>query len=81
MPLEGVGDLVSLRSEVLVRGVEDEVRLLLRVGWLGGGGEGGLEEVFGGSMDKGCVMNVGAVDDDATDVSMMGFDVGVDDES
>lgn len=51
--LEGVGDLVSLRSEVLVRGVEDEVRLPLRGGWLGGGGEGGLDEVFGGSMDRG----------------------------
>lgn len=81
MLLEGVGDLVSLRSEVLVRGVEDEVRLPLRGGWLGGGGEGGLGEVFGGSMDGESVMNAGAVDDDATDVNMMGPDVGVDDES
>ena len=48
--LEGVGDLGGLRSEVLVRGMENEVRLPFRGGGLDGDGEGALEELFGGSM-------------------------------
>ena len=50
MLLEGVGDLGGLRSEVLVRGMENEVRLPFRGGGLDGDGEGALEELFGGSM-------------------------------